>query len=70
MKQEYGFSQASKGKFYKEGANLHTPIYLAPELESYFSSLAKQKQQTVNEVVNSILTKDIETAKLVSLKAS
>ncbi len=70
MKKEYDFSQASKGKFYKKGADLHTPIYLEPELESYFFSLAKQNKQTVNEVVNSILSKDIEIAKLVSLKAS
>ena len=66
MKKEYDFSKASKGKFYKEGADLHTPIYLDPELESYFSNLAKQKKQTINEVVNSILSKDIEIAKLVS----
>ncbi|PHS19633.1 MAG: toxin-antitoxin system, antitoxin component [Kangiella sp.] len=67
MKKEYDFSQASKGKFYKKGADLHTPIYLEPELESYFSNLAKQKQQTVNEIVNLILNKEIELAKLVSI---
>ena len=68
MKDEYDFTHAVKGKFYKENAEFHTPVYLAPELESYFIKVAKIKKQTLNEVVNSILSKDIEIAELVSFK--
>jgi hypothetical protein len=66
MKDEYDFSTATKGKFFKENSDLHIPIYLKPELERYFIELANQKKQTVNEMVNLILSKDIEIAELIS----
>jgi len=68
VKDEYDFSNATRGKFYKENSEFHTPIYLKPELENYFIKLAKQKKQTLNDVVNSILSKGIEIAELVSVK--
>lgn len=68
MKNEYDFSKAVKGKFYKENSEIHLPIYLEPNLENYFTKLAKQKKQTLNDVVNSILSKDIEIAELISVK--
>ena len=68
MKDEYDFSKATKGKFYKKNSEFHSPIYLEKNLENYFTKLAKQKKQTLNDVVNSILSKDIEIAELVSVK--
>jgi len=59
MKKQYDFSHGVKGVFYKKGTELHTAIYLDSELESYVASFAKQKTQTVNEVVSSILNADI-----------
>lgn len=59
MKKQYDFSHGVKGVFYKKGAEPHTAIYLDSELESYVASFAKQKTQTVNEVVSSILNADI-----------
>jgi len=41
MKEEYDFTNAARGKFYKENAEFHTPVYLEPELEVYFIKLAK-----------------------------
>ena len=66
MKSEYDFSNAVTGKFYKKNVEFHTPVYLEPELESYFIKVAKTKKQTLNELINAILTKDIEMAKMIS----
>ena len=41
MKSEYDFSEAVIGKFYKKNVEFHTPVYLEPELESYFIKVAK-----------------------------
>ena len=68
MEDEYDFSKAARGKFFKKNSEFHTPIYLEPELESHFLKLAKQKKQTLNDVVNTILSKDLEIAELVSVK--
>jgi len=50
MKDGYDFTHAVRGKFYKEHAELHTPVYLEPELESYFIKLARVKELSLNEV--------------------
>ena len=68
MKDEYDFSNATKGKFFKKNSIAQIPVYLAPELEVYFVKLANKKKQTLNEVVNSILSKDIEIAELIGVK--
>ena len=68
MKNEYDFTHAVTGKFYKKNVEFHTPVYLEPELESYFIKIAKIKKQSLNEVINEILVKDIEIAKMVSIK--
>lgn len=68
MKDEYDFSKATKGKFYKNNIEFHSPIYLDKKLEIHFVKLAKQKNLSLNDVVNSILNKDIEIAELISVK--
>jgi hypothetical protein len=68
MKSEYDFTNATRGKFYKKNAEYHTPVYLDPKLEVYFIKLAQVKKLSLNEVVNSVLSKDIEIAELVSFK--
>ncbi len=47
MKDEYDFSKATKGKFFKKDSEIHIPIYLTPDLERYFIKLAKQKKANV-----------------------
>lgn len=68
MKDEYDFLNATKGKFYKQNSEFHSSIYLDKKLETHFIKLAKQKKLSLNDVVNSILNKDIEIAELVSVK--
>jgi hypothetical protein len=40
MKDEYDFSTAERGKFYREGARVVPPIHLEPEVLDYLSERA------------------------------
>jgi hypothetical protein len=64
MKEEYDFSNGIKGKFYNKNANFNLPIYLEPELESFFIKLANNKNIELNQIVNNILRKDKEILEL------
>jgi len=64
MKKEYDFSKGVRGKFYKKDANFHIPVYLEPEIESFFTKLANQKNTNLGEVINQLLFKDKEFIEL------
>jgi cytidylate kinase len=60
MKREYDFSKAVRGKFYRRGAELRLPIYLDAQLQRKIERLARKKGKEVSEVVNQLLTKDVD----------
>ncbi len=62
MKDEYDFTNAEQGKFYLPLEELDIPIYLDKEVKEYFIQKIKTKGQKVslNEIINSLLKKDIE----------
>ena len=60
MRDQYDFSQGQRGKFYREGAKLHLPVYLDAEVEAYLSARAKARGVDVGQLVNELLRKDIE----------
>ncbi|HEB63816.1 MAG TPA: hypothetical protein ENJ07_04990 [Gammaproteobacteria bacterium] len=62
MKDEYDFSNAEQGKFYRPLEELDIPIYLDKEIKEYFIQKirSKGKQFSLNETINSLLKKDIE----------
>ena len=62
MKDEYDFSGAEQGKFYRPLEELDIPIYLDKEVKDYFiEKLKGQKHHfSINKVVNTLLKKDIE----------
>lgn len=62
MKQEYDFSNAEQGKFYRPLNELDIPIYLDDEVKVYFLKLLENKKNTIsiNKIINSLLKKDIE----------
>ncbi len=62
MKDEYDFSNAEQGKFYRPLEELDIPIYLDKEIKEYFIQKirSKAKQFSLNETINSLLKKDIE----------
>jgi hypothetical protein len=65
MKDEYDCSNAEQGKFYRPIEALDIPIYLDKEVKDFFIQ-KRQKQGepfSLNEVINSLLKKDIEISK-------
>lgn len=62
MKDEYDFSGAEQGKFYRPIEDLDIPIYLDREIKAFFIEKlnAKDQEFSLSQVVNAILKKDIE----------
>jgi uncharacterized DUF497 family protein len=60
MKDEYDFSDAERGKFYRPGAQLIPPVHLDPEVLSYLAARAEARGTSLNNLVNELLRKDIE----------
>jgi len=62
MKDEYDFTNAEQGKFYRPLEKLDIPIYLDKEVKEFFAQKIGNKglQFSLNEVINSLLKKDIE----------
>ena len=68
MKDEYDFSGAEQGKFYRPIEELDIPIYLDKEVKAYFIERLKSKGQvfSLNQVINALLKKDIEISNQLS----
>jgi hypothetical protein len=67
MKEEYDFSKGARGKFYKENATFNLPIYLEPEIESFFSTLAKKQNTNLTQMINKLLSKDKELIEIANV---
>ncbi|MBU1187747.1 MAG: hypothetical protein KKC01_01835 [Gammaproteobacteria bacterium] len=59
MKQDYDFSNAERGKFYRPNATLNLPVYLDEDVRDYLAGKAKSKNVEINDIVNDLLRKDI-----------
>jgi hypothetical protein len=60
MKDEYDFSTAERGKFFREGARLVPPVHLEPEVLDYLAQRASARSVSLSSLVNTLLKKDIE----------
>ena len=62
MKDEYDFTHAEQGKFYRPLEALDIPIYLDKEVKAFFIHKLHTQDQpfSINEMVNTLLKKDIE----------
>ncbi len=71
MKDEYDFSGAEQGKFYRPIEELDIPIYLDKEVKEFFIERLKEKGEkfSLNQLVNSLLKKDIEISNQLSGQA-
>ena len=58
MKEEYDFSNAERGKFYRPDAQLNIPVYLDQDIENWFTEKAKAKGVDLQSLVNELLRKD------------
>nr|VFJ74771.1 MAG: hypothetical protein BECKFM1743C_GA0114222_108103 [Candidatus Kentron sp. FM]VFJ77451.1 MAG: hypothetical protein BECKFM1743A_GA0114220_109872 [Candidatus Kentron sp. FM]VFK23580.1 MAG: hypothetical protein BECKFM1743B_GA0114221_109352 [Candidatus Kentron sp. FM] len=64
MKEEYDFTKAERGKFYRPDAKLNIPIYLDDEVRDFVAGIAEQKHSDLNRVVNDLLRLDMGLAKV------
>lgn len=60
MKDEYDFSNAERGKFYRKDAVFNLPVYLDPKIREYLAERAQAKGVDVSHLVNELLKRDIE----------
>jgi hypothetical protein len=60
MKDEYDFSTAERGKFFREGARLVPPVHLEPDVLDYLTHLASARGISLSSLVNTMLKKGIE----------
>ena len=60
MKDEYDFSKAERGRFYRPDAVLKPPVHLDPDVLAFLSARAEARGVSMNELVNALLKKDIE----------
>jgi hypothetical protein len=60
MKDEYDFSSAERGKFYRRDAQLIPPVHLDPEVLNYLAARAEARGTSLSTLVNDLLRKDIE----------
>ncbi len=60
MKDEYDFSKAERGRFYREDAVLAPPVHLDPEVLAFLTARAEARGIPLNDLVNELLKKDIE----------
>ncbi len=62
MKDEYDFTDAEQGKYYRPLEELDIPIYLDKEVKEFFIHKLHHKDQpfSLNDTVNALLKKDIE----------
>lgn len=60
MKDEYDFSKAERGKFFRPGARLVPPVHLDPEVLAVLAARARAQGVSLDELVNRLLRKEID----------
>lgn len=63
MKDEYDFSGAVRGRFYRPDAELSPPIHLDSDVLAELKPRAEAQGVSLSALVNTLLTKDIELIK-------
>jgi len=64
MPAEIDFSNGVRGKFYRENAVFHYPVYLKPELLVSFSARARAQGVSLTTLLNSVLQRELEESSL------
>lgn len=64
MKDEYDFSKAERGRFYRPDAQLDIPIHLDDANRAFVEKIAAKKNKDVTTVVNELLASDRHLADL------
>lgn len=62
MENEYDFSKAEQGKFYRPIEELDIPVYLDKKVRNFFNKKAREKNVELREIINAILLKEMKLA--------
>ncbi len=62
MQDEYDFSKAERGKFYRPNAKMNLPVYLDEEVLTFVQEIADKRDTDVSTVVNELLRSDMPPA--------
>lgn len=65
MREEYDFSKAERGKFYRPDVKLNIPIYLEEDVSASVEKIATKKNLDRSSVVNELLKGDIKLAEAI-----
>lgn len=60
MKDDYDFSTAARGKFFRKGARHVSPVHLEPDVLADLSDLAASQRTSLDDLVSTLLKEDIE----------
>ncbi len=60
MKDEYDFSKAERGKFFRENLQLIPPLRLEPDVLGFLVARAQETGTTVNQLLNQLLKKELD----------
>ncbi len=60
MPAEIDFSKGVRGKFYKPGMRINTPVYLQDDVQAWLAERAAARGIEVEQLVNELLKKNIE----------
>ncbi len=60
MENEYDFSRAEQGKFYRPIEELDIPVYLDKKVRNFFNKKALEKNVELGQIINAVLLKEME----------
>ena len=66
MKDEYDFSGGERGRFYKDNAEFHLPVYLNADVLTFVRNIAEKKNCDISLVVNQLIHSDMQIAETVN----
>jgi len=69
MKEEYDFTNAEQGRFYRPVEELEIPVYLDSDIREVLMKRLKEKgsEFSLNSIVNALIKQDIEIFRKIAL---
>jgi len=65
MKNEYDFSRAERGKFYRPNARLRLPVYLDQQALRFVMAIAERRKKDVSAVASELIKSDRRIARII-----
>ena len=68
MKEEYDFTNAEQGRFYRPIEELEIPVYLDKDIREILMKKLKEKgnEFSLNSIVNALIRQDIEISRKIA----